>query len=291
MCDSSGYPYIPGHTQLMDKAGVVPPVAAAPGELGTVMNCSVGYEQVTAALLDLAGRGHLVITRLPADSDEGEDGMRWWELALANGADELRPHEQVLLDALNVRSGPERFPNLTNSSTGTVAAALLADGATRGWFTFDPGHRRCATLRTVGIVVIIALILAVALGKLTGVTVLAFPVMILAIGGLLVAARRRPAVRTRAGSDLAARGSAFSEALRVQPPRDVDARYFAYAVAVGRGREFARALSARGDPPPAWIAVEGETALTWAAVADLATKGSPYGPTTGSGMAPLGIPF
>lgn len=290
MSRSSGYPHIPGHTQLMDKADVVPPAAAAPGELGTVMNCSVGYEQVTAALLDLCGRGHLVITRLPADSDEGEDGMRRWELALANGADELRPHEQVLLDALNVRSGPERFPNLTNSSAGAVAAALLADGSTRGWFTFDPGRRRRATLRTVGIVVIIALILAVALGKLTGATVLAFPVMILAIGGLLVAARHRPVVRTRAGDDLAERGSAFSEALRVRP-RDVDAGYFAYAVAVGKGREFARALSARGEPPPDWIAVEGDTTLTWAAVADLASKGSPYGPTIGSGMAPPGIPF
>jgi len=272
----------------MDEAGVVPPDGAAPGELGTVMNCSAGYEQVTAALLDLAGRGHLVITRLPAEGAEG--GITWWELEWADGADELRPHEQVLIDVLNVRSGPERFPNLTNSSAGTVAAALLADGATRGWFTFDPRRRRCASLRTVGIAAISAVILAVALGKLTGATVLAFPVIILAIGGLLVAARRRPAVRTCAGDDLAARGSAFSETLLFQP-RDVDARYFAHAVAVGKGREFARALTARGDPPPDWIAVEGDTTLTWAAVADLASKGSPYGPTIGSGMAPPGIPF
>jgi len=93
------------------SAATVPPRSATPGELGTVMNRRATYEQITATLLDLAARGHLTITPLPPADDTA-----WWQLEMAAGHDQLRPFEQLLLTETRVRTGPERFPNLTKGS-------------------------------------------------------------------------------------------------------------------------------------------------------------------------------
>ena len=224
---------------------VAPPAGVAPGVLGTVVFGRARYEQVTATMLDFASRGHLRIARLPDPS--GADDTTWWQLQFTRGRDELRRCEQVLLDELGVRTGPERFPNLTNRSAGKVAGALEDEAAERGWLVDNPTRRLRATLAAV-----------------------------------LLTSRRRSLHRTEGGTELAERGEAFQSALYTHH-REVDAEWYPHAVALGRSVEFARTLDARGDPTPQWLVDEQEPPLTWANVSDLALKGSPYGPGAADG--------
>jgi hypothetical protein len=106
-----------------DRQSVEPPPRVSPGVLGTIVLGRAGYEQVTATMLDLASRGHLRITRLD---------LIWWELEATSGRDKMRGYEQMLVQELGVRTGPERFPKLTNRSSGKVAAALVGEAANSG---------------------------------------------------------------------------------------------------------------------------------------------------------------
>jgi len=224
---------------------VAPPQDVAPGVLGTVVFGRAGYEQVTATMLDLASRGYLRIVRLPDPS--GADDMTWWELQSVRGRDELRGDEQVLVQELGVRTGPERFPNLTHRSAGKVAAALEDEAAERGWLIDNPPRRLRAAVESV-----------------------------------LMARRRSALRRTEGGSELAERGRAFQSTLYTQY-RGAVPEWYPHAVALGGSAEFTRTLNARGDPTPSWIVAEEDPPLTWADVSDLALKGSPYGPRPSDG--------
>jgi hypothetical protein len=71
-----------------------------PGHVGTVADERVDPIDVTATLVDLAVRGHLVITELPRDSEFARTD---WEIRRVDGAsDGLRPFEQQLLDPAGV---------------------------------------------------------------------------------------------------------------------------------------------------------------------------------------------
>ena len=73
-----------------------------PGQVGTLVDERVDPVDVTATLLDLAVRGHLRIEELPKSSKyaEGE-----WTFTRRSGADELRPYERTLLDAVAPEGG------------------------------------------------------------------------------------------------------------------------------------------------------------------------------------------
>lgn len=271
-----------------DVGSVEPPPGVPPGVLGMVMLGRAGYEQVTATVLDLASRGHLRITRLPQDAGKSYD-LIWWELEATRGRDEIRDYERVLMQELGVRTGPERFPSLTNRSSDKVAAALVKEAAHRGWYVYDPARRRRTALLWCGAAALTALVIAVVLTMFAPKGGYSFLLVLMALVALLPATRCGAPRRTRDGENLAELGTAFQSALHAYRP-DVDARWFPHAVAVGRSREFARALAVRKEPPPQWIVADDEPPLTWAIISDLALEGSPYGLSAAAGlnMGPFG---
>jgi hypothetical protein len=249
----------------------------SPGVLGTVVLGRAGYEQVTATMLDLASRGHLKITRLD---------LIWWELEAAGGRDELRDYEQVLMQELGVRTGPERFPNLTNRSSDKIAAALVGEAANGGWFAYDPARRRRTALLWCGVAALTAFVIALVLSVFVAQGGYGFLLVVVALLALLLATRRGSPRRTEDGEKLAERGLAFREALD-DHPREVDAQWFPYAVALGRSAEFARVLAVRHEPIPQWVVAKNRPTLTWADISDLALEGSLLGLSASSALGPI----
>ncbi|HEY9470177.1 MAG TPA: hypothetical protein VIQ76_11255, partial [Propionibacteriaceae bacterium] len=83
-----------------------------PGHVGTVADERVDPIDVTATLVDLAVRGHLVITELPRES---EFARADWEIRRVAGAsDGVRPFEQQLLDGIAAPGGTVRVSELAS---------------------------------------------------------------------------------------------------------------------------------------------------------------------------------
>jgi len=173
-----------------DAVELAPPPGCTPGELGTILNGGAAYEQVSATVIDLLGRGHLRVRPLPPVTAEATI----WELAIDSGSDALRGYEQVLLDELRVRTGPEEYPNLTKQSNAKVAAALQAAVARQGWFTDDPARSRTAAYVWAGSGVLIGVVTTIILAIVSTWAVVGVGLVLGSLVALLMANRR--AVRT-----------------------------------------------------------------------------------------------
>lgn len=74
-----------------------------------------------------------------------------------------------------------------------------------------------------------------------------------------------------------------------QHPGDIDARWFAHAVACDVSTTLTRSLTGRGTPSPPWIITSCATPITWPLVQQLALTGSPLlpqGPIQGGFLGP-----
>jgi len=257
---------------------LVPPSEASPGELGTVLHGAARYEQVSATVLDLVRRGHLHLT--PNEVVDGADSE--WELELGDGRDSLRGYEEVLLDELGVRTGPEIYPNLTKRSSAKVAAVLRTEVARRGWFTDDPARTQTAAYLAAGAGVLVGVLVTVSLAMLTTWAAVGLGLVLGSLLALTVA--RRSAVLTSEGQHLAAQALAVQRGL-TQHARDIDARYFPYAVALGVSTKFAKSLAARGVAIPGWVTANGTDPITWTSMDTLALQGSRFGPSAATAVA------
>jgi Predicted membrane protein (DUF2207) C-terminal domain len=113
-----------------------------PGHVGTVADERVDPIDVTATLVDLAVRGHLVIIELPRD---GEFARTDWEIRRADGGAGLRPFEQQLLDGIAAPGSSVRVSELASrvqESIGGVQNALYDEMVSNGWFERRPDDTR-----------------------------------------------------------------------------------------------------------------------------------------------------
>jgi uncharacterized protein (TIGR04222 family) len=111
-----------------------------PGHVGTVVDERVDPIDVTATLLDLAVRGHLVITELPRPTAFAPADWTLQRVASAN-AEPLRPFEQQLLDALAPVGGQVRVSELAgrlHESIGAVQNELYDEMVSLGWYERRP---------------------------------------------------------------------------------------------------------------------------------------------------------
>ena len=119
-----------------------------PGQVGTLVDERVDPVDVTATLLDLAVRGHLLIEELPKSSTyaEGE-----WTLTRRTGGDEPRPYEKTLLDAVAPVDGEpmpvSQLPAAIGTVIGTVQDQLYDDVVALGWFARRPDQTRNSWFR------------------------------------------------------------------------------------------------------------------------------------------------
>ena len=147
------HPVAEGQAEFRVRDGI------RPGQVGTLVDERVDPVDVTASLIDLAVRGHLLITEQPhAKFATGE-----WTFTRREGADALRPYEQTLLDAVAPADGPavglSELPEVVGSVIGTVQNQLYDDVVSLGWFARRPDQTRNTWLR-LGLGLFVAAVLA-----------------------------------------------------------------------------------------------------------------------------------
>ena len=213
-----------------------------PGLVGTVADERVDPVDVTATILDLAVRGHLLITELPRE----EHGLLDWSLTRTTRAeDDLFAYERTLLEAIapvGVSTPVSRLPVTLAPVIGDVQSALYDEVVQHGWFEARPDDTR-NQWRTRGFIGTgIAVAFAIALVVLTPFGLLALVLLVLAAAFVWVADRMPR--RTAEGARLVAGLGALSSLLATHPvdqmPKGRElaeiSRVLPYAVVLG-GKE------------------------------------------------------
>ncbi|WP_185975613.1 DUF2207 family protein [Tessaracoccus rhinocerotis] len=228
-----------------------------PGHVGTVADERVDPVDVTATLLDLAVRGHLLITELPHD----QHGLLDWKLSRTEtGGDELAAFETQILDAIAPIGGEtlvSTLPATLSPVIGNIQSALYDDVVQRGWFESRPDSTR-NNWRRIGIIGVVAA--AVAAGLLIVFTQFGFLglVLVLLALALLWVADRMPR-RTKKGAKLVSGLGALSSLLTTHPTDNMPSgrelpeisRLLPYAVVLGgKGRWLEAMVRADDDATP-----------------------------------------
>ena len=217
-----------GHSGEVSRAGEFVPVGPGqsefravgdirPGHVGTVVDERVDPIDVTATLLDLAVRGHLVITELPRPTPFAPSD---WTLRRISGptATPLQPFEQQLLDAIAPAGGEVHVSELSgrlHDSIGQVQDRLYDDMVHHGWYERRPDAIRnrwsnLALGALISAVVVLGLLVGFTTFGLVGLVLVALAL------GLVFVGQEMPA-RTAKGSALLAGLGALRSDLLSQP--------------------------------------------------------------------------
>jgi Predicted membrane protein (DUF2207) C-terminal domain/Predicted membrane protein (DUF2207) N-terminal domain len=216
----------------ISKAGEFVPIGAGqsefrvvgdvrPGHVGTVADERVDPIDVTATLVDLAVRGHLVINELPRESEFARTD---WEIRRVNGNDGLRPFEQQLLDGIAAPGSSVKVSELAGrvqESIGGVQNALYDEMVSNGWFERRPDDTRNRwTLLALG-ALIISVVLTGVLAAFTTFGLVGLALIVVSLS-LVFVAQETPA-RTAKGAALvgglgALRSDLMSHPTNQMPP-------------------------------------------------------------------------
>jgi hypothetical protein len=190
-----------------------------PGHVGTVADERVDPIDVTASLVDLAVRGHLLITELPRDSEFARTD---WELARRDGGNDLRPFEKELLDGIAPSGTSVKVSELSSrvhESIGAVQNQLYDEMVNNGWYERRPDaiRNRWTQLALGGL--IIAVVLTGILAAVTTFGLVGLALIVLALG-LVFVAQEMPS-RTAKGSALLAGLGALRSDLLSHPTNQI----------------------------------------------------------------------
>jgi uncharacterized protein (TIGR04222 family) len=252
-----------------------PPDDIRPGQIGTLLDERANVVDVTATIVDLAGRGYLVIHEIP---DEGWFSKVDWKLIRTEKGDvEILPYEKELLEGL-FRDGNE----VTVSELKTTFAerllgverAMYRDAIRSGWFRTRPDKVRT---RWAGRGLLLALAggaITFALAAWTHAGLLGIPIL---LGGLALAllANWMPA-RTAKGTAMLRRVRGFRRVIetaethmaRWAERENVFTRYLPYAVVFGLTEKWAKAFEDLGISPDTSGWYVGARPFTAMALAD-----------------------
>ena len=192
-----------------------------PGHVGTVADERVDPIDVTATLVDLAVRGHLVIDELPRESEFAPTD---WEIRRVDGNDGLLPFEQQLLDGIAVPGSSVRVSDLAGKvqdSIGGVQNALYDEMVSNGWFERRPDDTRNRWTQLALAALILSVVVTGVLAAFTTFGLVGLALIVLSLG-LVFVAQEMPA-RTAKGTALlgglgALRSDLMSHPTNQMPP-------------------------------------------------------------------------
>jgi hypothetical protein len=193
-----------------------------PGHVGTVADERVDPIDVTATLVDLAVRGHVVISELPRESDFAQAD---WEIKRLEGSsDGLRPFEQQLLDGIAPVGASVRVSELATrvqESIGGVQNALYDEMVSNGWYERRPDDTRNRWTQLSLAALIISVVLTGVLAAFTTFGLVGLALIVVSLG-LVFVAQEMPA-RTAKGAALlgglgALRSDLLSHPTNQMPP-------------------------------------------------------------------------
>lgn len=227
--------------------------AIRPGEIGTLADERVDPIDITASVLDLAVRGHLLITELERESAHAP---AQWTFSRRRSDDPLVDFERTLLDAVAPAQGdPVLMTNLAGSvvaSIGQIQSELYEEVVERGWFAQRPDTTRNRWSVAGWVAAAVALAATMALVAFTHFGLTGLVLIGLALG-LLFVAQELPA-RTASGRAVLAGLDVLRGSLLTQPMDQIArnecldqvSRLLPYAVVLG-GRERWLDALARAD--------------------------------------------
>jgi uncharacterized protein (TIGR04222 family) len=251
-----------------------PPQNIRPGQIGTLLDERANVIDVTATIVDLAGRGFLLIQEIP---DEGLFSKTDWTLIkLEKEESELLAYERRLLDAL-FRDGNEVTVSELRTAFAErlhgVEASLYADAMRQKWFRARPDHVRTRWAVRGVLLLVIGAVLTFALALWTHWGIVGIPVI---VAGLTLAlmARRMPA-RTAQGTAMLRRIRGFRRVIataeqhmaRWAEEENVFTRYLPYAIVFGLTKKWAKAFADLGLEPDTaswYVGAHPFTALAFA---------------------------
>lgn len=222
-----------------------------PGEIGTLVDERVDPIDITASVLDLAIRGHLLITELDRESAHAP---AQWTFARRRHDGALLDYERTLLDAIAPAQGdPVLLTNLAGSvasSIGKIQSELYEEVVERGWFARRPDATRNRWTVVGWLVGAAAVVTTVGLAAFTRFGIAGLVLIGLALG-LIFLAQELPA-RTTSGKAVLAglevlRGSLLTQPVEQLPVSDRLAQVSAilpYAVVLGGRERWLSALAA-----------------------------------------------
>jgi uncharacterized protein (TIGR04222 family) len=237
--------------------------AVRPGHVGTIADEHVDPLDIIGTILDLAVRGHLLITQLPP-----EGGHTDWMLTRRKGADEVAPFETRLLDAIAPAGGETRVSQIAASVVPAVAAVqsdMYDEVVNRGWFSRRPDKVRAFWARIAWVVLGVAVVVLLLLVAFTTFGLLGLALLAAALG-LMFVGQEMPA-RTSSGTALLGGLRVLAMDLDTKPtdqlPKGKEyetvSRILPYAIVLGGWERWLRVLVESDDD----VGVADPTDLSW----------------------------
>jgi len=158
-----------------------------PGHVGTVADERVDPIDVTATLVDLAVRGHLLITELPRSSTYSRTD---WTLTRIGAGTGLRPFELALLEGIAPDGEPVRVSEIggrVGQSIGRVQDALYDEVVANGWFARRPDVVRSRFTQLALGALALAVVVTVLLAAFTTFGLIGLALVLLGLGLVFVA--------------------------------------------------------------------------------------------------------
>lgn len=246
-----------------------PPDDLPAAAVGTLIDEQAHDHDVIAGIVELGERGVLHINERPPSGVLGVLGLgsRDFEFHRLDTAQELRPHERELVQAI-FGSGTKDVVRLSQirerfaQRQSKVKSALYDDLVKHGYFPRNPQHTR-AMYRGLGIgllvaSVVVGIIVVGAIGEFAPLAILPFIAAgVVAIA--LIAVAGSMSRKTRAGAEAAAKWLAFRRYLadieryeNVEAAKETFNRYLPYAVAFELERSWVRKFASVNAPAPTW---------------------------------------
>jgi uncharacterized membrane protein YgcG len=233
-----------------------PPEGVRPGQIGTLLDERANVIDVTATIVDLAGRGFLLIQEIPGHGLFSKDD--WSLIRLEKAETELLPYEKKLLDGL-FRDGNEvKVSELKTTFAERlhgVERSLYEDAMREKWFRTRPDHVRTRWAGRGALLTVVGGVLTFVLARWTHWGLVGIPVI---LGGVTLAlmARWMPA-RTAKGTAMLRRIRGFRRVIetaethmsRWAEEENIFTRYLPYAIVFGLTKKWAKAFEDLGIAP------------------------------------------
>lgn len=187
-----------------------------PGHVGTVVDERVDPIDVTASIIDLAVRGHVLITELPRETEFSP--ADWTFTRLDGDTTDLHPFELDLLNVIAPEGEEVRVSNMStrvNESIGDVQSHLYDEVVSNGWYERRPDETRNRWTHLALVFLILAVVGTGVLAAFTSFGLLGLAAVALGLG-LVFVAQEMPA-RTSKGAALLAGLSALRGDILTQP--------------------------------------------------------------------------
>ncbi|GGL58120.1 hypothetical protein GCM10011575_15580 [Microlunatus endophyticus] len=227
-----------------------------PGHIGTVVDERVDPIDVTASLLDLAVRGHVLITELPTGSKYARTDWRLTRTPADQAPDDLRPFERVLLDTVAPAGEGTLVSELGHKVSGSVhlvQSELYDEMVENGWFQRRPDATRNTWTQAALAGLIAAAVITALLVIFTEFGLVGIALILLALG-LMFIGQEMPARTAQGSALLAGLGALRSDLLttptdRMPPGRELSelSEVLPYAVVLGGAERWLDAIVAADD--------------------------------------------